>query len=72
MIFKVGDKVLLNKEGFREIDCKHYYEKWNGKPLTVEKIHRYSGLPIQTKERINGTSIWAEKELTLAREENEL
>lgn len=71
-MFKVGDKVLLNKERFKGKEYKEFYEKWNGKPLTVEKIRKNSFLCIQTKERINGANIWAEKELMLVREENEL
>lgn len=73
MIFKIGDKVLLNEKEFKSQGLyEKYFTKWDGKPLTIKEIYNGGMYPIQTKEKVNGFNCWKRNELILAREENEL
>lgn len=71
-MLKVGDRIALNKEGFKSKYDLEYYNAWDGQTLTIESVDENSDYPYRTKEYVKGNRTWRKTECVLHHEENEL
>jgi hypothetical protein len=55
--YKVGQKVLLRKEGI----LRNAESRWHKKPLLITSIHMNGTITVQCGNKIDGMNIWRVK-----------